>query len=110
MKHEFTVRFRREVSEDLESAEENFPGRPIPAQLTAQLCAELDENPVLRGTYTVAESTIDNGNEEFIVFFAFENKLADCLIARMNFQTILQETYDRYGMAGTFRIFPDIAD
>lgn len=110
MKHEFAVRFAREVSDNLEvlDARNLLPGRPLIERLTAQLCDELDENPELRGTYTVSASKVSGEEEVHFVHFA-HNDLDDRVIATMNFRQILQETYDRYGMAGSFRILPDMA-
>lgn len=108
MKHEFTVQFEREVSDDLEYAKALRPDCAPIVQLAAQLCAELDENPELRGTYTVSTTTAHGNRETHYVCFA-HNDLDDRVIARVNFRQILQETYDRYGMAGSFRILPDMA-
>jgi len=107
MRHEFAVRFERDVAETLDSAVALLPGRPLHEQLAAQLCAELDENPELRGTYTVAETITDEYQEVHTVHF-LHNDLDDEVMARINFRQILQNTYDLYGMSGSFHIFPMI--
>ena len=63
----------------------------------------MDENPALKGTYTVTGTVIDGGMEIFTVEFAYEHP-ADRFHARRILRCELQETFDRYGMAGRFDI------
>jgi len=101
--HEFAVDFTRYVSDDQEIAEAAFPGRPLREQLELQLCTELDENPILAGTYKVQSLTIAGDEERFQVQFNYQHpgKKGHAL---QPFRAELQATYDRYGMAGSFNI------
>jgi len=68
-----------------------------------QLCTELDENPILAGTYKVQSLTIAGDEEHFQVQFNYQHpgKKGHAL---QPFRAELQATYDRYGMAGSFNI------
>jgi hypothetical protein len=103
VKHNFTVNFYRELGDDVEVVQKTFPGRPLIEQLQAQLCAELDENPALRGTYTVTLASVQGSDERFTVHFAFEHpgKRAH---AKAMFRHELQATYTFFGMAGSFEV------
>jgi hypothetical protein len=107
MRHEFAVDFQREEGDDLEFAQANYPDRPRAEQLTAQLCTELDENPAVKGTYTVKAATIEHGAETFTLLFAFDTPEENREAALQLFRAVLQRTYDRYGMAGRFNIQAD---
>ena len=106
MRHEFTVDFDREVADDREFAEANFPDRSLPEQLKAQFYVELRENPVWNGAYAMVAATLEDGAETYTVRFHFEHR-GKREHAKRIFREELQETYDRYGMAGSFHIHAD---
>lgn len=101
MRHEFQVTFERDAESDRPFAVQNFPDKKGTPQLTAQLCAELDQNPRLCGTYAKPRATRDGCR--FTIKFRFNHagKRAAALPA---FRKVLQRTYDRWHMAGLFNI------
>jgi hypothetical protein len=104
VRHLFTVDFARDYAENIEYAQAGFPGLPEEEQLRAQFCAELDENPALKGTYTVSGTVVDDGMEIYTVEFDYNHPAEDRFHARRIFRCELQETCDRYGMEGSFNI------
>jgi hypothetical protein len=65
------------------------------SRLISQLCDEINENPLLLGTFEVLESSISGGVETHKVRFsvAFDG-------GWKVFKEVLQKTYDDYGMEG----------
>jgi hypothetical protein len=103
----FTVEFTRNVQENLEKAQANFPGRLLIDQLRHQFLLELRQNPFFATVvqpFAVHSSEIICGEESYRVTFTFDHVLPDRARVRQVLQDALQSSYDRYNMTGRFFI------
>jgi len=101
MKYEFRVKFWRSWEDDREVIEKTFPNLHPLAGAVAQFCAELDNNPVLKGNYTVENAELNHGHteERFTVLFAFEFNPDPF----QTFRSCVQKGFNE-GMAGEYAI------
>ena len=103
--HAFHVQFKREIGEDLPFAKENYPKLPTAnQQLAAQCVLEIEANRKFKGR-CVVESVRRRGEQYYVqTTMAYETDETDRDEARLSFCTQLQRCYDRWGMAGFFKI------
>ncbi len=103
--HTFHVQFKRETGEDTPFAKENYPNLPSEnQQLTAQCVLEIEANRKFKGR-CVVESLRRRGEQYYVqTAIAYQTDEADRDKARLSFCKQLQRCYDRWGMAGFFKI------
>ncbi len=103
--HTFHVQFKRELEEDLDIAKGNYPKLPTEnKQLAAQCVLEVETNPNFKGR-CVVESLRRRGDQYHVqAVMDYETDEADRDEARLSFCKQLQRCYDRWGMAGFFKI------
>jgi hypothetical protein len=100
MKYEFRVKFWRDWEQDEEVVKTTFPKLNPLAQAISQFCAELDDNSVVKGHYTVESANFaDHKEVHFVVLFSIDFN-PDPFQA---FRDCLQKTFNE-GMAGEFSI------
>ena len=95
----YIVRFIRETADDLEVVAQTFPhlAHDPSQQLLEQFKLELNQNPALRGLWTVLRS--EPNADQYFVWVGFHWSVALGLLV-----TTLQSTYDTHGMAGSFEV------
>jgi hypothetical protein len=103
MKHEFIVKFERDIYQDIECVKLNFPNAQLYSGLIAQMCLELNIDSSLN--YEIVNFITLENDSSYFIYAKFVVEAENSASAFSELTRNLLHCYDEYDIAGFFKIF-----